>query len=234
MRLRLQLALVLMAAVVCRAQIIDRMVAVVNRQVILQSDVEQAARVEFLLDGKPLDQLTAPATLQDARERLIDQALLQQQMVTTAQLDPTPEELAARLRDIRAQIAGAATDEKWYAMLAAYGVTEHDVEDQIVSQIRVLRFVDLRFRGLVRVDKTAIATYYQDVLVPELHKQGADVPPVDKVSSKISQILAEQRVNGLLNEWLQTLRSQTHIAKMNMEADAVSEVKPEMKPGAKP
>jgi hypothetical protein len=223
-----------MAAVVCRAQIIDRMVAVVNRQVILQSDVEQAARVEFLLDGKPLDQLASSATLQDARERLIDQALLQQQMVTTAQLDPTPEELAARLRDVRAQIPGASTDEKWQAMLAAYGVTEHDVEDQIVSQIRVLRFVDLRFRGLVRVDKTAIATYYQDVLVPELHKQGAPVPPVDKVSSKISQILAEQRIDGLLNEWLQTLRSQTHIAKMNMEADAVSEVKPEMKLGAKP
>jgi peptidyl-prolyl cis-trans isomerase SurA len=224
MRLRLQFALVLMAAVMCRAEIIDRMVAVVNRQVILQSEVEQAARLEFFLDGKRLDQLTAK-DLEDARERLIDQALLQQQIVSTAQLDPTPEELAARLHEVRAQIDGGASDVKWQAMLAAYGVTEHDVEQQITSQIRVLRFVDLRFRGLVRVDKTAIATYYQDVLVPQLQKQGAAVPPVDKVSDKITQILVEQRIDGLLNAWLQTLRSQTHIEKMNMEAD--------VKPGVK-
>jgi peptidyl-prolyl cis-trans isomerase SurA len=224
MRLRLQFALVLMAAVMCRAEIIDRMVAVVNRQVILQSEVEQAARLEFFLDGKRLDQLTAK-DLEDARERLIDQALLQQQIVSTAQLDPTPEELAARLHEVRAQIDGGASDAKWQAMLAAYGVTEHDVEQQITSQIRVLRFVDLRFRGLVRVDKTAIATYYQDVLVPQLQKQGAAVPPVDKVSDKITQILVEQRIDGLLNAWLQTLRSQTHIEKMNMEAD--------VKPGVK-
>ncbi len=224
MKFRLQFALVLMAAAVCHAEIIDRMVAVVNGHVILQSEVEEAARLEFLLDGKPLDQLTAK-DLDAARERLIDQALLQQQIVTTAQLDPTPEELAAKLQDVRAQITGASTDGKWQAMLAAYGVTEHDVEQQIISQIRVLRFVDLRFRGLVRVDKTAIATYYQDVLVPQLQKQGAAVPPVDKVSDRITQILVEQRIDGLLNAWLQTLRSQTHIEKMNMESDVKPEVK---------
>ncbi|HJX83851.1 MAG TPA: hypothetical protein VJ723_05870, partial [Candidatus Angelobacter sp.] len=151
--------------------------------------------------------------------------LLRQQMVTTAQLDPTPEELAVRVHDVRAQITGASTDAGWQAMLTAYGVTEHDVEQQITSQIRVLRFVDLRFRGLVRVDKTAIATYYQDVLVPQLQKQGAAVPPVDKVSDRITQILVEQRIDGLLNAWLQTLRSQTHIEKMNMDSD--------VKPGVK-
>jgi peptidyl-prolyl cis-trans isomerase SurA len=224
MKFRLQFALVLMAVIVCRAEIIDRMVAVVNGHVILQSEVEEAARLEFLLDGKPLDELTAK-NLDAARERLIDQALLQQQIVTTAQLDPTPEELAAKVHDVRAQITGASPDGKWQAMLAAYGVTEQDVEQQIISQIRVLRFVDLRFRGLVRVDKTAIATYYQDVLVPQLQKQGAAVPTVDKVSDRITQILVEQRIDGLLNAWLQTLRSQTHIEKMNMESDVKPEVK---------
>lgn len=224
MKFRLQFALVLIAVIACRAEIIDRMVAVVNGHVILQSEVEEAARLEFLLDGKPLDQMTAK-DLDAARERLIDQALLQQQIVTTSQLDPTPEELAAKVHDVRAQITGASSDGKWQAMLAAYGVTEHDVEQQIISQIRVLRFVDLRFRGLVRVDKTAIATYYQDVLVPQLQKQGAAVPPVDKVSDRITQILVEQRIDGLLNAWLQTLRSQTHIEKMNMESDVKPEVK---------
>ncbi|HET6844585.1 MAG TPA: SurA N-terminal domain-containing protein [Candidatus Angelobacter sp.] len=217
MRLAIQFALFLLCALSCQAQeIVDRMVAAVNRQVILQSDVDQTARVELLLDGKPLNHLTSQ-NMSAVLDRLIDQALLQEQIVTTAQLDPTRLELDARVREVRTQILGVTTDDQWQAVLAQYGVTQQDVEQQLVRQIRVLRFVDLRFRGLVRVDRTAITTYYQDSLLPELRKQGAAVPPLADVSEKIRLILVEQRIDGLLNNWLQTLRSQAHIEKMDSE-----------------
>jgi parvulin-like peptidyl-prolyl isomerase len=213
MRIRLPLTLFLISAVLCSAEVVDRMVAVVNRQVILQSEVEQTARVEFLLNGKPLDQLNE-AALKATLERLIDQDLLEQQIITATQLGASPAELAARLREVRAQIPGATDDQTWKTMLATYGLTEQDVAAQLDSQIRILRFVDLRFRGLVRVDRTAITIYYQETLVPELRKRGADVPPMDQVSDKIRQILVEQRIDGLLNTWLQTLRAQGHIERM--------------------
>ena len=226
MRLAIQFALFLLCALSCQAQeIVDRMVAAVNRQVILQSDVDQTARVELLLDGKPLNQLTAQ-NMSAVLDRLIDQALLQEQIVTTAQLDPTRQELEARVREVRTQIAGVTTDDQWQAVLAQYGVTQQDVEQQLVRQIRLLRFVDLRFRGLVRVDRTAITTYYQDSLLPELRKQGAAVPPLGDVSEKIRQILVEQRIDGLLNTWLQTLRSQAHIEKMDGETAPVAGATP--------
>ncbi len=227
MRTRLPLALLLISAVLCSAEVVDRMVAVVNRQVILQSEVEQAARVEFLLNGKPLDQLNQDA-LKATLERLIDQDLLEQQIITATQLDASPAELAARLHEVRAQIPGATDDQTWKAMLATYGLTEQDVAAQLDSQIRILRFVDLRFRGLVRVDRTAITIYYQETLVPELRKRGADIPPMDQVSDKIRQILVEQRIDGLLNTWLQTLRAQGHIERMmdsNPAAHAASGTK---------
>ena len=80
-----------------RAEVVDRMVAVVNKQVILQSELEQAARVEFLLQGKPLEQLT-DVEMRSVLDRLIDQSLLLQQIVHTGMLDPNSEELAARLQ----------------------------------------------------------------------------------------------------------------------------------------
>ncbi|HXB21371.1 MAG TPA: SurA N-terminal domain-containing protein [Candidatus Solibacter sp.] len=196
------------------AEVVDRMVAVVNKQVILQSELEQAVRVEFLLQGKPLDQLT-DAEMRGVLDRLIDQSLLQQQIAQTDVLDPSPEELTSRLQEVRSQIPGADADEKWRAMLAGYGVTEQDVGTQLISQIRVLRFIDLRFRGLVNADKTAVTTYYQEKLLPELRRQGAPVPPLDQVSSNIEKILVEQRINELLADWLQTLRTQSHIEKMS-------------------
>jgi len=197
-----------------QAEVVDRMVVVVNKQIILQSELDQVARVEFLLQGRPLNQLT-DAEMGKVLERLIDQDLLQQQIAQAAMPDSSPEEMTSRLREVRSQIPGAETDEKWRGMLAKYGVTEQDVETQILSQVKVLRFIDLRFRGLVSVDKTAIAAYYQEKLVPELRKQGVPDPPLSEVSERIEKVVIEQRIDELLNDWLQTLRAQAHIEKLN-------------------
>ena len=208
----------------CAAEVVDRMVAVVNKQVILQSQLEQAAHVEFLLQGKPLEKLTA-AEAQAVLDQLIDRALLEQQIVSNGMLDPSLDEVAGRLREVRAQIPGADSDDRWKAMLITYGVSQTDVEAQIIAQLRVLRFIDLRFRVLAHADRTAVAAYYQEKFLPELRKQGAPEPPLNEVSGKIEKILVEQRINDLLTGWLQALRSQAHIQKItsgsNLAAGAI-------------
>jgi SurA N-terminal domain len=209
-----QVALLLSVAGVCSAQaVVDRMVAVVNKRVILESELDQAARVQFLLHGKSLTTMDSQDTLATL-DQLIDRSLLEQQIIHPAMLDPSPEEMAARVTEIRAQVPGAAGDEGWKTLLNTYGLTRQDIEEHVRSEFRVLRFVDLRFRGLVRVDKAAIAAYYQEKLLPELKKRGAAEPPLTEVSGKIEKILAEQRVDEMLNNWLQALRSQAHIEKM--------------------
>ena len=215
MRMRLQLAALLALANLCQAQVVDRMVAVVNKHVILESELDQAARVELLLQGKLLKdgKLVRKDTFA-VLDRMIDQALLDQQIMNQAVAAPTPAELATQIGEVRKQIPGAATDEGWKSVLAAYGLTEQDIGDQLASQSRILRFVDLRFRGLVRVEKDAIDEYYQDKLLPELRKRGAAEPKLADVSGRIENILVEQRIDELLASWLQTLRSQAHIEKM--------------------
>ena len=59
MRARLHLVIALLLAGVVQAQVVDRMVAVVNKRVILESELDQATRVEFLLQGKPIERLTS-------------------------------------------------------------------------------------------------------------------------------------------------------------------------------
>ena len=220
MRLSRQLAFVLAAStavvggyVACGAQVVvDRIAAVVNRRVILESELDQSVSVEALLQNRPLD--ATRGSQREALDQWIDRILLEQQIVESDVVDPTPEELAARLKEVRAQVDGATTDEGWQKALAAYALTEHDVEDHLISEFRVLRFVDMRFRGLVRVDQTAIAYYYQDKFVPELGRRGAPAPPLADVSGKIEKILVEQRMDTMLNELLQNLHTQGHIERM--------------------
>ena len=214
MKLRLHFVMVLLLAGIAQAQVVDRMVAVVNKQVILESELDQAARVEFLLQGKPIATLTQ-ADRAAVLERLIERSLLDQQIINPAMLDPTPEELVAKVKEVRAGISGAgANDGQWKILLASYGLTQQDLEEQLTDQIRILRFIDLRFRGLVRIDKDAVETYYQEKFLPEVRKRNAVEPKLEEVSDKIEQILIEQRIGELLNNWLKTLRAQAHIEKM--------------------
>lgn len=221
MKLAAKFVLVLVALGAPAQQVIDRMVAVVNKQVILQSELEDSAHIDFLLQGKPLNQLTAQE-MDAVLDRMIDQALVQQQIVDKSVLEPTAVEISSRIQDLRTRVPGGDSEEKWQATLAAYGVTEQDVEAHIASQLRELKFIDLRFRTLARVDRGSISEYYRQTLVPELRKEGATVPPLEQVSEKIQQILTEQRIDDLLNSWLQALRSQAHIEKITVDSDVAS------------
>lgn len=213
----LQFALVLLLPIAgfAQPQVVDRMVAVVNKRVILQSELDQAARVEFLLQGKPIASLSQADTAA-VLEQLIDRSLLDQQIVNPAMLDPSPEEIAAKVKEVRQNFPGAVgkDDDRWKNTLVTYGLTEQDLEEQLASQARILRFVDLRFRALVRVEKDDIATYYQEKFLPEVRKRNAAAPALADVSDKIEQILVEQRVDSLLSDWLKTLRAQAHIETM--------------------
>ena len=213
MRVRRHFVIVLLLAGIAQAQVVDRMVAVVNKHVILESELDQATRVEFLEQGKPIERLTY-ADRNAVLERLIDRSLLDQQIVNPAMLDPTPEELKRKIEELRQSIPSASRDQQWKDILAGYGLIQQDVEEQLTSQFRILRFIDLRFRGLVRVDKEAVAAYYQDRFLPEVRKRNASEPKLEEVSGKIEQILAEQRIDDLLNNWLKTLRAQAQIERM--------------------
>ncbi|MBZ5530600.1 MAG: SurA N-terminal domain-containing protein [Acidobacteriia bacterium] len=217
----LQFVLLLLVSAACSAQIVDRMVAVVNGRVILQSELDQEVRVEFMMQGAPLAKRTPQDTLA-ALDRLIDRALLDQQIMNTAMVDPAPEQVAEQVKSVRAQVPGAATDEGWKKLLQDYGLIRQDIEDYVTSQVRLLSFIDLRFRGLVRVDKVAITTYYQEKFLPELRKQGHPEQPLADVSGQIEKLLVDQNINEMLNTWLQTLRSQARIEKMVAAISAAS------------
>jgi hypothetical protein len=59
MRARLHIVIALLLAGIGQAQVVDRMVAVVNKHVILESELDQATRVEFLMQAKPIERVTS-------------------------------------------------------------------------------------------------------------------------------------------------------------------------------
>ena len=74
--------------------------------------------------------------------------------------------------------------------------------------MEVLRFIEERFRMGIRITQQEIDDYYNKTLVPGYRKQNAQAPPEDTIQDKIQEILLQQQVDKLLDDWLATLRAQ--------------------------
>lgn len=191
---------------------IDRIVAIVNGHVILQSDWDEGLSYEALLTNRSLAQFTDD----DRRavlDRLIDQELLREQMKSADFLHANDAEVAAQVADARKQYPQAASPGSWQALLAQYHLTEKDLYDHVQQQIDLMRLVDARLRPAVQIDSKSIEAYYRDQFVPELKQTGSFEVPLAEVSAKIRELLTQEKVSELLVSWLQTLRSegQVHI-----------------------
>jgi hypothetical protein len=193
--------------------VVDRVIALVNRQVILQSDLEDETQLSVLdpTSGNARD------TEQQALDRLISRTLIQQQiqLESIPAAEPTPAEIAARLKEIRTDLpacvrADCASDAGWNAFLAHHELSPARVEKYLRTRLEILSFIELRFRQGIRITPEEIEKYYRETLLPQ-YPSGQTPPPLQQVSSRIEEILLQQRVNALFDTWLTNLRSQGQI-----------------------
>jgi peptidyl-prolyl cis-trans isomerase SurA len=197
------------------AVVLDHVVAVINGNVILQSDVTEEMSYAVL---QPFGIDSARNTPQRALQRLIDRDLILQQMETGQTVTPpTPEEVQQRITQLRGVIPECAryhceTDAGWQEFLQAHGLTEKEVEAHCRQRILILSFIQSRFGTGVRITPAEIADYYNKTLVPQLHNKGVKPPALADVSSRIEEVLLQQRVSSLLLEWLQSLKSEGSVS----------------------
>jgi peptidyl-prolyl cis-trans isomerase SurA len=190
---------------------LDKVIAVINGDVLLQSDVQEEMQFAAL---NPLGQYGRSTDPASAGRRLINRTLILQQMksqqVDTAVSD---EELKKSLMELRKQIPACAryqceTQQGWEAFLKKNHLTEQQVDDRWRQRLEIGKFIDMRFRNGIRISKPEIQTYYDKKFVPAFLKESAKPPALATVSARISEILLQQHVNGMLQDWLKSLHDQ--------------------------
>src|SRR5258706_767180 len=192
---------------------LDRMVAVVNRYVITESEWQAQERFLALMEGKS----PASIKLDDASlGRLMDRELILQQIENVNFARITPDEVAQQVHELRQQ-SGAADDKAWAEKLAEYGLFEDEFESFVADQTDVMRFIENRFRQNARATPEMVEEDYKQQSIPALLKNGAKpdgVPPLAQVREKIARVLVEQRVDEMLSAWLESLRNQPHVRRV--------------------
>jgi peptidyl-prolyl cis-trans isomerase SurA len=202
------------AAQTAAPAVLDRVVAVVNNQAILESDLENEMRLSVL---EPRTRARGQETPQSALQRLISRTLIQQQIrqEDAQAITPDPNEIATRLGEMRRSLpacvhANCVTDAGWKEFLASRGLTEAEVNAYLERRIEILRFIERRFRQGILIDPSEVAAYYHDTLLPQ-YAIGETPPPLEQVSPRIEEVLLQQKVNALFSDWLENLRKQGEI-----------------------
>ncbi len=190
--------------------LLDRMVAVVNGDVILESDVAEERR---LIAFQPVTDPTGAFTREKAVERLVNRRLLLQQAKLQPHKAITDAEVTGEIAGMRRDIPACKrmhceTDAGWQRFLSEQGVTEAELTSYVRDRMEALAFVELRFRTGAIITPAEIKSYYETSMLPVYAKQHVKAPSLKVLSDRIQEVLLQQRVSGLLADWLKSLRAQ--------------------------
>lgn len=194
------------------SELVDRVVAVVDEEPILLSDLERS----LVLGTVTRREGESDASL---RRRALDELVawrLRLHEVARFGIEEAPlAEVERQLERIRARYP---SDAAWRAELVRLGLDEPAVRQILARQLAVLDYVEQRLGPRVFVGVEEIQRYYEESLVPELRGRGDPVPPVDEVREAIRVVLRERKLNEEIESWTRRLRLESDVVDL-LEAE---------------
>jgi hypothetical protein len=192
-----------------RAQkVVDRIVARVEEEVILQSDIEQLARYQLLVDGKA----ESDAAILD---RLIDQWIVRKE--AEASRFPAASDLDVE-RGMQRLMRSFAKPEDFEAQREKSGLSEADVRQIVTAQAFLSNYLDSRFRPTVQVDEQAIKDFYEEAVIPRAKARGQEPPSFETARDVIQEALIQKGINEQADKWLKESRDRLSITKLLSES----------------
>ena len=184
-------------------EVVDRIVARVENDVILLSDVRALGRYQQFLDGKAEsdDQIL---------DRLIDQWIVR----TEADASHSPHSSEADIDRGLSRVRNSfATEQEYQAGMKQAGLSEQDLRAMVASQVYLGNYLDSRFRAAVRIDPKQVEDFYQTSVVPRAKARGQEPPTLDAARDSIQEALIQNGINQQAEQWLKESRLRLHIEK---------------------
>lgn len=178
----LLLAAALAATVTGAPRLLERILAVVDGKPILLSD----ARLTEALKG---------VARSEAVEALVDESLMLREARQMTQSEPRREELEAAQRALLA---------RWPE--AAGPAPEAALREMAHRQLRILKYIEFRFRAQARVEDQALREAYDT----EIHGREDD-PGYEAARAALRERLEAQRLDAQVEAWVKELRATAEI-----------------------
>jgi parvulin-like peptidyl-prolyl isomerase len=182
-------------------RVVDRIVARIEDDIILLSQVRELGAFQQLVDGHA-----------ESDDKLL-QELIEQWMVETEATashfpQPAQSEIDRELTRLREHFANP---ENYASRLSELGLSAAQVRQLLSRQIYVERYVDYKFRPSVQIEPADIEAYYQKELLPDLAKNNQPAPHRAEVEEQIRELLIQRGISDMTVKWLDDTKARLRI-----------------------
>ena len=184
-----------------KALVIDRVLAVVDEEIITLTDVRiaEAFRI-FPMDEKDSD----PPPVQ-ILNRLIDQKIILQ--MTSEQLTVSEHELNDSVR----RLAAGFTPEQMTDLFGRFGLTWNGLSAYVRESLLFEKAIYNKFSRSVFVSLKEIETYYDQIYTPERRQNNQEIEAMLDILDEIETAIRREKITSQVRDWLRTLRRQANI-----------------------
>jgi hypothetical protein len=188
-----------------RAQeMIDRIVARVETDIILLSDVRQLSRYQMFLDGKAQSD-------EEILNRLIDQWIVRNEASVARFPQPSEEDVNRSIERLKRSFS---SPQEFEARQKQSGITDDEIRRFVRAQLYLSNYLDSRFRPAIQIDENAIEDFYKTRLVPRAESRGQTPPTLDNARDFIQEALVQQAINEQADRWLKESRTRVRVETM--------------------
>ncbi len=208
-KIRLVAILLLGWASFTRAQeLVDRIAARVDTDIILLSDVRELSRYQLFVDGKS----ESDAEILD---RLIDQWMVRSEAKAALFPQPSDEEVQRSLGRLKRSFSST---EEYEERKKQTGLTDEDVERMLRSQLYLSNYLDSRFRASIQIAEKDIEEFYNTRVVPRAESRGQTPPTLEAARGFIQEALVQRAINVQADRWLKESRGRLRVEKLLSES----------------
>jgi hypothetical protein len=189
-------------------EIVDRIAARIENDIILLSDIRVLSRYQQFLDGKS-------ETNAQILERLIDQWIVRTEANVSRFPQPSDVEIERSVERVRKSFTST---EEYEARKKQNGLSDAEVRGMAAAQLYLSNYLDSRFRPGVQIDPKTVEDFYQKSVVPRAKARGQEPPPLDAARDLIQEALVQRGINDQADQWLIESKARLHIEKFVDEA----------------
>jgi hypothetical protein len=198
------LILAALLALPASAVTVDRVAAVVDRQVITVSEIAQMVDIRFF---------SRLAKSEDDHRReildaLIAQALRYRDVERFGAQDIPADTIEARVVEIRGRFPSEA---EFNAAVARSELTLDEVRALAKRQLQVEAYIQERFAPLVFVTNEEIADYYTTTWTRARRERGLPVLPLNDVREEVRTAVRSSRLQTEVEKWTAQLRARANV-----------------------
>jgi hypothetical protein len=199
----LLIALLLVTGAICvRADVIDRVLAVVNSHLITLSDVQRVTELRLLAGSAASD------SNEGVLSQLIDRQLVLEEVDRYAPPEPDAAAVAAGVSSIRHEFDAQTGFE---SRLTRLGVDMTWLEQWVRDGLRIRVYIEQRFSGAMEATDDEVENYLRQH-AGEFVRDGQPMPAAAARPIARERVMAARR-QALSDEWLAGLRKRAEITR---------------------